>query len=101
MSQYYSYIGWVAIAWSVLLPVAVAIYRLTIHPLAKVPGPKLAAVTSLWQANQARNGHMRKLATTLHKKYGVVVRVSPNEVWFDSKEAVDMIYCTVTPLGCD
>ncbi|KAM4066174.1 cytochrome p450 [Hirsutella rhossiliensis] len=31
---------------------------------------------------------------TLHQKYGRVVRVGPNEVWFNSKEAYDQIYNT-------
>ncbi|KAF4508220.1 hypothetical protein G6O67_004629 [Ophiocordyceps sinensis] len=31
---------------------------------------------------------------TLHQKYGDAVRVGPNEVWFNSKEAFDQIYGT-------
>ncbi|ODA77451.1 hypothetical protein RJ55_07080 [Drechmeria coniospora] len=68
------------------------LYRLTLHPLAGVPGPRLAAVSNLWHAYQVRNGRMSVLARTLHKRYGHVVRVGPNEVWFDSKEAFDQIY---------
>ncbi|KAI1862730.1 uncharacterized protein JN550_010067 [Neoarthrinium moseri] len=78
----------------VALSLAVAFYRVTLHPLARIPGPGIAAVTSFWQAHHVRNGHMRELAKTLHKTYGPVVRVGPNEVWFDSKEAVDVIYET-------
>ncbi|OTB09476.1 hypothetical protein M426DRAFT_18118 [Hypoxylon sp. CI-4A] len=75
-----------------LLPVYLIIYRLYLHPLAKVPGPKLAAITSLWTVYHIRKGHMSVLYTQLHRKYGPAVRVSPNEVSFDSKEAYQAIY---------
>lgn len=71
---------------------AVVAYRLTIHPLASVPGPRLAAVSNIWHTYHARNGRMRELGLSLHQKYGRMVRVGPNEVWFDSKEAFQVIY---------
>jgi hypothetical protein len=40
----------------------------------------------------ARNGRVRELGKTLHRKYGPAVRVGPNEVWFDSKDAFKTIY---------
>ncbi|KAM0328581.1 hypothetical protein ACHAQA_004989 [Verticillium albo-atrum] len=67
-------------------------YRLVLHPLARVPGPKLAAISNVWHALHAREGRMFALGKTLHKKYGPVVRVGPDEVWFDSKEAFKSIY---------
>lgn len=68
------------------------IYRAAFHPLASVPGPRLGAVTTLWYAYHVRNGHMLTLAKTLHKKYGPVVRVRPDEVWFDTEDAFRTIY---------
>ncbi|KAF9877152.1 cytochrome P450 [Colletotrichum karsti] len=62
------------------------------HPLAGVPGPKSAAISSVWYAYHARNGRMLQLGKTLHKKYGPMVRVAPNEVWFDSVDAFKHIY---------
>ncbi|RDA92665.1 hypothetical protein CP533_3730 [Ophiocordyceps camponoti-saundersi (nom. inval.)] len=76
----------------VLGAAAVVIYRLWLHPLARVPGPRLAAVSNLWYALQVRNGHAIELAINLHRKYGEAVRVGPNEVWFNSSEAYDQIY---------
>ncbi len=35
---------------------------------------------------------MFELGKTLHKTYGPVVRVGPNEVWFDSVDAFKVIY---------
>jgi hypothetical protein len=76
----------------VLVVVSLASYRLCLHPLARVPGPRLAAVSNIWHALHVRNGRMLELGKTLHEKYGPVVRVGPNEVWFDSKDAFGAIY---------
>jgi hypothetical protein len=69
-----------------------AAYRLTLHPLASVPGPRIAALSNVWYAYHAKNGLVAQLAKTLHEKYGPVVRVGPNEVWFNSKAAFKAIY---------
>lgn len=68
------------------------VYRLYLHPLSRIPGPRLAAVTNCWYAYQVRNGRMLSLGKTLHKQYGPVVRVGPNEVWFNTKDAFRLIY---------
>ncbi|CAM1510917.1 Fc.00g084300.m01.CDS01 [Cosmosporella sp. VM-42] len=77
---------------TIILLVTVAVYRLFFHPLSRIPGPKLAAFSSTWHAYHARNGRMVQLGKTLHRQYGPVVRVGPNEVWFNSKEAFQAIY---------
>jgi hypothetical protein len=71
---------------------AVAVYRILFHPLACIPGPRLAAVSNIWYAIQVRNGRTKELGRTLHRKYGPVVRVGPDELWFDSMEACKVIY---------
>ncbi|EGO55966.1 hypothetical protein NEUTE1DRAFT_86724 [Neurospora tetrasperma FGSC 2508] len=76
----------------VVVILAIAVYRLYLHPLASVPGPRLAALSNIWHAYHARNGRMYLLGKSLHKRYGPVVRVGPNELWFDSKEAFKTIY---------
>lgn len=81
----------------VLCASTVSFYRLCLHPLSRIPGPRLAALTSAWYAYQVRNGRMLHLGTTLHHKYGPVVRVSPNEVWFNSKDAFRLIYSQQAP----
>lgn len=75
-----------------LLFLALPLYRLYIHPLSHIPGPRLAAISTCWYACQVRNGRSKLLAKTLHRQYGPIVRVSPNEVWFDSKDAFKIIY---------
>lgn len=71
---------------------AIATYRLILHPLAQVPGPRLAAISNIWYAYHVRRGNSFRLAKTLHKQYGPAVRVGPNEVWFDSAEGFRNIY---------
>lgn len=75
-----------------LLPMAVVVYRLFFHPLARVPGPRLAAITTVWYAYQTRKGRARELTKMLHETYGPVVRVCPNQVWFDTEEAFRQVY---------
>lgn len=67
-------------------------YNVTFHPLAGVPGPRLAALSNVWLAVQAKHGRLAHLGRTLHQQYGSAVRVGPNEIWFDSKEAYRAIY---------
>lgn len=90
----------ILLAVLLILPVCWSVaYRRFFHGLAAVPGPRLAAVTGLWYAYQVRRGQMLHLAQTLHKQYGPVVRVGPDELWFDSTEAFKLIYSTpLSPL---
>lgn len=57
------------------------IYRVYFHPLASFPGPKLAASTSLWHAyyDIFTPGLIKRLPE-LHKKYGPIIRIQPNEL---------------------
>ena len=49
------------------------IYRLTFHPLARFPGPKLAAATSLYGMyyDLMRAGTLVKVLPGLHDRYGI------------------------------
>lgn len=56
-------------------------YNLYLHPLAKIPGPKLYAISwlpRLWRQH-IRGCHYKDLVG-LHDKYGIIVRVGPDEV---------------------
>lgn len=52
----------------------VAIYRLYLHPISKFPGPKLAAVTSLYgfYFNVVKGGRYLWEIEKMHKKYGAI-----------------------------
>ncbi|KAH8122450.1 cytochrome P450 [Trichoderma asperelloides] len=60
------------------LIIPVPTYRLLFHPLAVLPGPKLAALSSWWQIRKIIAGKPYELA--LHDRYGPIVRTAPNEV---------------------
>lgn len=72
--------------------VAVIIYNVFFHPLAKFPGPKSCAATCIPYAYDSVRGRSGQSTKALHKKYGDVVRVSPNELSFTNSEAWKAIY---------
>ncbi|KAK1144850.1 hypothetical protein N8T08_004863 [Aspergillus melleus] len=60
------------------------VYRLTLHPLAKFPGPKLAAFTQWYETYyeffKQPGGQFLFHYRKLHEEYGPIVRISPFEV---------------------
>jgi hypothetical protein len=58
------------------------IYQCFFSPLAKYPGPFWAKVTKLYRAYLSLRGHAHRDFIALHKKYGNIVRVAPNELYF-------------------
>lgn len=76
--------SWTTI-FSVLIITAVAsliyriVYNLYLHPLAHVPGPKLAAATYLYQTYYGLSGSQSRYylkIDEMHKKYGDTLLVS-------------------------
>jgi cytochrome P450 len=67
-------------------------YLAWIHPLAKLPGPPLARFSNLWKAREVFGGHFDQTMRTLHKIYGPIVRIAPNEVSISSCAAISQIY---------
>jgi cytochrome P450 len=62
----------------------VIIYRLFFHPLAKVPGPKLLAISSLPRGiRHFFFGLWYKDVPALHEKYGRIFRMGPNDIAVD------------------
>ncbi|KAJ5239914.1 hypothetical protein N7468_004533 [Penicillium chermesinum] len=57
------------------------IYRLQIHPLSKFPGPRLAAISGLYEVYfTLTTGSFEEQIEKLHEQYGPVVRITPDEV---------------------
>ncbi|EOD45550.1 putative benzoate 4-monooxygenase cytochrome p450 protein [Neofusicoccum parvum UCRNP2] len=79
------------VAAAVLLyAVGLAIYRRLFHPLARIPGPLLPAITTLYQSYH--NCHYYQKIAELHKIYGPVIRITPNEIHLSDPENYDKIY---------
>ena len=68
------------------------IYNLFFHPLAKFPGPRLNAASPLPGIFSLLRGRLPLDNKKLHEIYGSVVRVSPNELAFNSVQAWEDIY---------
>ncbi|KAG5938708.1 hypothetical protein E4U53_007955, partial [Claviceps sorghi] len=87
-----------ALFWALLLGVlyyaAVVVYRLCFHPLASVPGPKLAAATSWYEFyyDVIGRGIFCWEIKRMHDRYGPVVRINPNEVHILDTSFYDEIY---------
>ncbi len=74
-------LDFLSVSWFFKLAVAVILfailrifYRLTLHPLAKFPGPKLAGATSLYAASYdlLNEGTYVKKLPELHDRYGLL-----------------------------
>jgi len=70
----------------------VVIYRLTLHPLAKYPGPFLAKITTWYDTYHSyfKDRHYDQLEC--HQKYGPIVRYGPNQIIFNTTDGLRDIY---------
>ncbi|KAL1887617.1 hypothetical protein Sste5346_010118 [Sporothrix stenoceras] len=67
-------------------------YSIFLHPLRNIPGPFLAKFTEAWRTYKYARGKWHEDVLTLHRKYGRVVRVSPNEVSIVDKEGIRRVF---------
>nr|ACD39760.1 cytochrome P450 [Hypomyces subiculosus] len=63
------------------------IYLLYFHPLSKFPGPKFWAVTRWGVSLAIISGKSHDIILDLHKKYGPILRIAPDELAFQSVSA--------------
>lgn len=63
------------------------IYLLYLHPLSKFPGPRLWAITRWGVSRAIISGKSHDIILELHKKYGPIVRVAPDELAFQAVSA--------------
>ncbi|KAH6643100.1 cytochrome P450 [Boeremia exigua] len=71
-----------------------AIYRLWLSPLAHIPGPKIAALTSWYCAYHdiVRGGQYVWIIEAMHQKYGPIVRIRPNVVHVNDPSFIEQLY---------
>ncbi|KAI0118668.1 cytochrome P450 [Nemania sp. FL0031] len=83
------------LAWCAVAYVAItALYRLYLSPLAKIPGPRLAALTEWFECyyDVVLPAQYVFKIKELHAQYGPVVRIGPNDVSIADPDFVDQIY---------
>ncbi|ORY19673.1 pisatin demethylase [Clohesyomyces aquaticus] len=81
-----------AAATAIIYVFVVIVYRLWFHPLAKYPAPILNRVSQLPAIVSVLTGRLPMYTKTLHDKYGPIVRLSPNELSFNTAQAWEDIY---------
>ncbi|OHW97906.1 benzoate 4-monooxygenase cytochrome p450 [Colletotrichum incanum] len=80
--------------WLTLVPLLLVINGLRtryISPLRGCPGPFLASISRLWKVLSTASRHTHLDHIALHRKYGTVVRIAPNEVSIASPEAARLV----------
>ncbi|KAF3059810.1 Trichodiene oxygenase [Daldinia childiae] len=90
-----SLLSWQSIVTTIVLYyVTLALYRLYLHPLARFPGPKLAAVTRLYEGyyDLYQSGQYTFKIAELHKQYGPIIRISPYELHVNDATFFDTLY---------
>ncbi|KAI5242310.1 hypothetical protein E4T42_07730 [Aureobasidium subglaciale] len=74
--------------------IGLTFYRLVLHPLAGFPGPRLAAA-SFWYEYyydcHQRGQYVFKLEQ-LHKQYGPIIRINPEEIHISDPEFYNEVY---------
>ncbi|KAK4172979.1 cytochrome P450 [Triangularia setosa] len=74
------------------------LYRLYWHPLAKIPGQKLACASGLveFYHDIVLRGNYVKAFPSLHAKYGPVIRIAPDKVHIRDTEFWHEVHCSGT-----
>ncbi|KAI9372980.1 cytochrome P450 [Aspergillus egyptiacus] len=75
-----------------------SIYRLYFHPLSKIPGPKLTAITHGYEFyyDVICGGRFLFQIEKMHQQYGPIVRINPREVHVSDPAFYDEIYSSST-----
>ncbi|KAI1166340.1 cytochrome P450 [Nemania serpens] len=68
------------------------VYNVFLHPLRKYPGPLSHRMSVIPRTNHHVRGRLPFHVAELHKRYGPVVRIAPNELAFSSPQAWRDIY---------
>lgn len=87
LSDIFTALLWFVCAYTAYVLIR-AIYNITLHPLAKYPGPKLYGAFTFRRYWDTYNGNQVCTTRVLHEKYGDVVRCGPNLLSFSTPQAL-------------
>lgn len=82
----------IAFSYAIAHITILCIYRVTLHPYAKYPGPFLAKFSNLYGLYYAYIGDIHIDVERCHKKYGKFVRYRPNGILVNSPNGFHDIY---------
>lgn len=68
------------------------VFRLVFHPIAHVPGPTIAKISGLWRSKKYADGQWHRTILDIHRKYGRVVRIAPNEISIVDENGMKNLY---------
>ncbi|KAF3808507.1 Cytochrome P450 monooxygenase sdnH [Colletotrichum gloeosporioides] len=73
--------------------ISLIVYRLYLSPLAKFPGPKIAAATSWYESFwDLWNAQFPEVVKNMHEKYGPIVRINPRELVIQDADFYSQLY---------
>ncbi|KAI0854609.1 cytochrome P450 [Xylaria cubensis] len=72
----------------------IGVYRVTYHPLARIPGSKIAAMTYWYEVyyEVILGGQYFKRIKDMHSEFGPIIRINPDEIHFNDPEFINDIY---------
>ena len=78
----------------ILSLIGLVLYRLYLSPLAKFPGPRIAAVTGFYETyyDMIHDGQFTWKIERLHQKYGPIVRIKPWELHVQDPDYYNTLY---------
>ncbi|KAF2272646.1 benzoate 4-monooxygenase cytochrome P450 [Westerdykella ornata] len=85
-----------AIAATVVYNAILTIYRLYFHPLAKFPGPKLAAATQWYELLRPLQKRAIYLGDSEDEQYGPIIRINPDEIHINDPDFYEEIYTSAS-----
>ncbi|KAI1743354.1 putative cytochrome P450 [Xylaria scruposa] len=87
---------WLASLLICICTLGLVLYRIYLHPLAKFPGPKLAAATGWYETYidlfQRPQGNFMEEISKMHQEYGPIVRINPHEIHICDSTWLDTLY---------
>ncbi|KAK5245386.1 hypothetical protein LTR40_012157, partial [Exophiala xenobiotica] len=85
-----NWLGLVLVSVTSLL--AVIIYRIFFHPLARFPGPFRARFSGIWRTRRYLRGTWHEDIIEVHRRYGRIVRIAANELSIVDEYAMKNLY---------